>query len=89
MLAGAVWLLLQPPTINGTIDASVPIGGWTVVYRFATREACERQRSTDAAAILAGVGRQQDSGSQQARLLVNARRCIDASTLAPRPSPTA
>lgn len=87
VLTAAVWLLVQPPVVGGTLDPSAPIGSWTAAGRFATREACELQRSKDADAILAAVGTRQDSGSNQARQLVSSRRCLDASTLAPQAAP--
>ena len=89
VMAAGVWLLVQPPVLeDGTVALQAPLGSWSAMGRFPTSQACERQRSSNSAAILAGVGMAQDPGSRRARLVATSARCIDAATLVPKPTAT-
>ncbi len=79
--AAFVWLLAQPPVLpDGAIGAALPIGQWTVQGRHATSEACEQQLARNRNAILAAIGASADTGSQRARVLVEASHCIDSAS---------
>jgi len=76
------WVLVQPPMLpGGVIGAGTPIEQWTVLGRFDSREACEKQRRDGNAKLFATMPEYEPAPAQreQPTEFAAASRCVAAS----------
>lgn len=77
------WVLVQPPMLpGGVIGAGTPIEKWTVLGRFDSREACEKQRTAANAKLFATLPEYEPQAAQRAQPteFAAASRCVEAAS---------
>jgi len=79
--AAFAWVLAQPPILpGGAIGAGAPMKEWTVLGRFDSREACEKQRMSANSALVTNLAEYapNQGAREQPTLLAAASRCLEA-----------
>lgn len=74
------WVLVQPPMLpGGVIGAGTPIEKWTVLGRFDSRDACEKQRTESNAKLFATMPEYEPQAAQreQPTEFAAASRCVE------------
>lgn len=74
------WVLVQPPMLpGGVIGAGTPLDKWTVLGRFDSRDACEKQRTQANAKLFATMPEYEPQAAQreQPTEFAAASRCVE------------
>jgi len=85
------WVLVQPPMLpGGVIGGGTPIDEWTVLGRFDSREACEKQRTESNAKLFATMPEYEPDPAQRAQPteFAAASRCVERDDSAATSTPS-